>query len=118
MGVSNQSAIVIVFAVITIIFVIPVAYGFTISSMVGQAIGLGEIDKARKTMWLCLLSCLFTMSIVVAFIHQYGRSYLLEMTDNEEIVDKAFANLKVYTVVYFVDGLQQCMLSMIKALGM
>lgn len=109
---------VVVFSIVGLIYVIPVAFGLTISALVGQTIGSGEIAKARKTMWLSLLTCLVTMTVFVGLIQFLGKAYIRGLVENEAIVEKAFSNLKVYCVVFYIDGLQQCMLSIIKALGM
>lgn len=111
-------AVVLVFSIITLIFIVPIAFGYTISALVGQAIGSGDIEKARKTLWLCLLSCVFTTSSIVLLLHCYGTSFIKTMTDDVVIVDKTFQMLRVYTIFYVMDSLQLCMLSTIKALAL
>ena len=97
---------VIVFAIQCLLLVIPIAFGFTISALVGQAIGSGEIAKARRIMWICLVTCLLTMTFLVILILLFGQVYISGMVVNEVIIGKAFSNLKVYTIVFIVDGLQ------------
>lgn len=58
------------------------------------------------------------MSIVILLVHVFGRSYIREFVDNAEIIEKAFSNLKTYSLIYMLEGFQQCMLSTIKALGL
>lgn len=81
---------VIVFSIVGLIYVIPVAFGLTISALVGQSIGSGEIAKARKIMWLSLLTCLSIMSAIVGLIHTHGRGYIQGLVNDEVIVDKAY----------------------------
>lgn len=99
-------------------FVIPLAFGFTISALVGQAIGAGQIAKARKIMWVTIFTCLLTMTVVIVLIHVFGRCYIQQFVDNTVIIEKAYSNLKTYSLFYILDGFQQCMLSTIKALGL
>lgn len=118
MGVQNQLAIVIVITISTYAYAMIYSYGYTISALVGQAIGLGQIAKARQIMWLCLFTCLFSSSIYFAVIRQYGKCIIGQFINDKVIIDRAYDNLKVFSYVILLESILQNMQSMIKALGL
>ena len=97
---------VIVFAIQILMYTVPDTIGFTISALVGQAIGSGKIKQARKVMWICLLSSFSIMILIVITIHFHGRAFIESFIDDPYIVDLAHDNLKIYCHIYFIQGMQ------------
>jgi len=46
------------------------------------------------------------MSLVILLIHVLGKSYIQTFVENTEIIDRAFSNLKTYSIIYVLDGFQ------------
>ena len=106
LGVKSQSALVIVFSIISIVFVIPLSFGYTISALVGQAIGAGQVAKGKQILWVTFVTWLMSMTLVILFINYFGRDYISEFVENEDIIERAYRNIQIYAIVYVVDGSQ------------
>lgn len=116
--VSDQSAIVVVFSVMNLLYAIPLSFGLTISALIGQSIGSGNIAKARLTMWLTMLTASFVMINVSIIVYIYGGEFIEGIVENETIKNKSLSNLRMYSIIYLIDGTQLCLQSVIKALGL
>ena len=70
LGIVNQAAVIIVFGFITVIYHVPLSFGFAISALVGGAIGAGNIPKAKK---ICnIIFCYsITSMIIIVYILQF-----------------------------------------------
>ena len=116
-GVREQTAIIAVFSVVQLLWCVPIAYGLSISALVGQAIGSGNVAKAKRLTIVALLMSQITMIILIIFVCKYGYILIQSVVQDPCIISKAFQNLKVFCLFYQVDGLQVDLQSVIKALG-
>lgn len=83
-------------------YTVPDTMGFTISALVGQAIGSGNIAQAKRIMWLCLSTSTVAMLLIILVVHVHGRLFILSIMDDPSIVELTFSNLKLYTAFYLV----------------
>lgn len=82
LGVADQSAMSIVFSVMWITYIFPLSIGLTISALVGQAIGSGNVPKARKTMWLIVITGQVTYILISITVQLRGRALIETIMDD------------------------------------
>lgn len=90
MGVREQTAVIAVFSVIQLLYIVPLAYGLSISALVGQAIGSGNVAKAKRLMIVSILMSLLNMLLLTILVYNYGNLLIQSIVSDSEICDLAF----------------------------
>lgn len=78
------------FAILTVIYHIPLGFGFAISAMVGGAIGSGDIYRAKRITNIIFCFSITMMIIIVIMLHMFGKQICECFSDDREITDKAY----------------------------
>ena len=63
----------------------PLSFGLAISALVGQAIGSGEVQKAKRLVHVSLAISLVTMLILTIIIHNFGYILINSIVSDPEI---------------------------------
>ena len=121
LGVQSQAAMAICFAVMIMMFFIPLSYGYAISATLGSAIGAGEVEKAKRILKITLSMTIISSTLVILFVALNKESivslYIKEL-DNKEVFDLSVSCLSSYCVIFIFDSIQVVLQSAIKGLGL
>jgi len=89
LGAQNQSAMVIVFSVNSLLFLFPLSFSFAISALVGASIGQGNIKKAKQIMKVSLVISSIIMLIAASLIRRYSLQITSIFTQDANCAHKA-----------------------------
>ena len=92
LGVDQLAADIIFSKLSGFLFMIPLGIGFAASSMVGNSLGQGRIELAKRYADAALLLSTFLMTIIVYFLHEFPDWVTTFFTRNES-VSKVMKNL-------------------------
>jgi len=79
-----------VFAILTVIYHIPLGFGFAISALVGGSIGSGHVYRAKLITKVIFCFSISLMILIVIILHVFGQSICEVFSDDKEITDKAY----------------------------
>lgn len=100
------TSVSIIFQLLIMCFMFPLGVGISVSSMVGNALGAGEVMLA-KHIGLLGLSFMLSMSVVICpVVILFGSSFMKLFTSDPEVI--SMSSSMVYLLAYstVMDGLQ------------
>ena len=113
----DLAANICLFNFMTLIFMIPMGISFAASTFVGNAIGGGNTDVAKKFAFIAVVITIFILVFVNTFVFIF-RDYIPYFYSNEqEIVDLSASLLEIYVLFGIADGVQMIFHGIIKGLG-
>ncbi len=103
-------------SITSICFILPSAFGSSVTTMVSMNVGAGQSDKARKS---CLTGCIIsaaTAAILIAIVVPLSSHLTVLFTRNADVLDVANRALHIYT--YSVVGFGVCMVQQGALIGL
>jgi putative MATE family efflux protein len=100
----------------SICFILPSAFGSSVTTMVSMNVGAGQSDKARKS---CLVGCVvsaITAAVLIAIVVPLSSYLTLLFTREAAVLDVANRALHIYT--YSVIGFGVCMVQQGALIGL
>lgn len=88
-----------------LLYIVPLSFGLSISVLVGQAIGSGNVAKAKRLMIVSILMSLVSMIFLTVLVYNFGYILIESIVSDKEICELAFQNLRVYCIFYIIDGI-------------
>jgi Na+-driven multidrug efflux pump len=109
---------VIVYSFTTLIFYLPLSFGFALSALIGNSLGTGNIELAKRYVKFIFSICQFIVFIFVLLILLYSRNIVEFYTKDEVILEQAQMCLFAYTITFCLDSFQVLFQGLIKGLGL
>ena len=71
------------------------AFGQACTTFVGQNYGAGQLQRCKKSLFLCLGEGVLTLAVVIALILPFGKPLLGIFNKNQEVIDTGFIRLSI-----------------------
>jgi len=117
LGSLNLAANVCLFNFITIIFMIPMGIAFSSTSLVGIAIGSGNVLRAKKISLLALATGVCFLAVTTILVIIFKNSIPYAYTTEVEVAEIVTNLLKIYVWFGILDGIQMILHGIIKGIG-
>jgi len=91
----------------SIMFFIPLSFSYSISALVGAALGRGDIKRAKEVIYL-VFAISFVFVLGMFFTVEINTQQIVSMytgQENSEIDEKTAKNLQVYAYVFVLDSI-------------
>ena len=107
----------VVFSIISLLKFLPMSFSLAMSTLIGSALGQGNIYKAKRIIHLVTIICGSLVISIFILLNSHNVEIVKVYTSNTSIIRLASKNLRVFSYVYVVDSLYQLLLGIIKGLG-
>ena len=71
------------------------AFGQACTTFAGQNYGAGQLQRCKKSLFLCLGEGVLTLAVVIALILPFGKPLLGIFNKNQEVIDTGFIRLSI-----------------------
>jgi len=117
LGVATLAASVVVNALAMLMSHLTMGFSFTISAMVGSALGAGKVEKAKRIAFQAFVACYSYVIVCVVGCVAYRFKIAAFFSSDPEVIALTSLSLEAYSFVYLFDSVQQILQGMIKGLG-
>ena len=99
------------------IFLPLTAFGLALTTFVGQNIGAGRYDRAKKSMYICMAISVAVAIVTGVIMFIFGRTFLGIFSHDEEVLRYGVLMISYLAPFYFVSGYSQAISGMIRGSG-
>ncbi len=85
---------------------ISVGFSFAASALIGQNMGAGKIERAEKSVWLCVLYIASFLALVSLLFFFFGESLFRFFTDDPAVIREGAAYLRIIALFEIFLGLE------------
>jgi len=117
LGNISLAANVCLFNFISLIFMIPLGISFAVTSLVGNSIGSGKIQRAKKYAIIGILTGMTIVGILTVFVILFKSSIPHVYTSDESVIEIVIQLLNIYICFSILDSIQIVEHGILKGLG-
>lgn len=117
LGNISLAANVCLFNFISLIFMIPLGISFAVTSLVGNSIGSGNIEKAKKYAIIAILTGMTIVGVLTVFVIVFKSSIPHVYTSDENVIEIVIQLLNIYICFSILDSIQIVEHGILKGLG-
>ena len=93
------------------------AFGLALTTFVGQNIGAGRYDRAKKSMYICMALSVSFAIVVGAIMYMFSRSFLIIFSHEEEVIKYGALMISYLAPFYFFSGYSESISGMVRGSG-
>ena len=113
----DLAANICLFNFMTLIFMIPMGISFAVTTFIGNSIGGGNVDIARKFAKVGVALAAIVIAVINALVYIFKHYIPYFYTNDEQIAELSSKLLKIYVIFGIADGVQMIFHGIIKGLG-
>lgn len=117
LSIKELAANVILFNIITFLFMFPMGIANAVCALVGNSLGdeKPRIAKVFRTMALILIEFITAVLIILMIIFRYSIAYIY--TDQQEVADLVAQTIPFFALMMFFDNFQGVSRGIVRAIG-
>lgn len=100
---------VVVYSISMLIFYWPLSFAFAISALIGSSLGQGNIQQAKRVLYLSFACCYIVVLGLIMAIYIWTDMIVSNYSQNTEIKELAQSCLLAYSFAYGIDAIQVLM---------